>query len=200
MFCPKCGVRNDDNARFCAGCGAAINGGQAPQQFQQQPQPFQQQPFQQQPFQQQYQPPRKKSKAGVVIAVILVLALLGVGAFYIFGGGLSPNHLAQVCFTTAVDAETAAPIGRDTRFPSSTPEIIVAATIRNVDKAGVYVTAVWTHTDSGEQVYSDPLYVNYDAWINFSVVNTGSGFPTGTYTVDLYVGEVLTESASFTVN
>jgi hypothetical protein len=99
-----------------------------------------------------------------------------------------------------VDAETAAPIGRATTFPSSTPEIIVAATIRNVDEAGVYVTAVWTHTDSGEQVYSDPLYVNYDAWINFSVVNTGSGFPTGTYTVDLYVGEVLTESASFTVN
>lgn len=194
MFCPKCGARNDDNVRFCSGCGTVLGGSPAPQQFQQQ------QPFQQQPFQPQYQAPIKKSKAGAVIAVILVLALLGVGAFYIFGGGLAANNISRVCFTTEVDSVTAAPVGTATKFASSTPEIIVAAQIRNVDEAGVYVTAVWTHTDSGEQVYSDPLYVNYDAWINFSVVNTGSGFPLGTYKVELYVGETLMESASFTIN
>lgn len=28
MFCGKCGVKNADNATFCAGCGAKLNGGQ----------------------------------------------------------------------------------------------------------------------------------------------------------------------------
>ena len=25
MFCPKCGTENDDNAKFCKGCGASLN-------------------------------------------------------------------------------------------------------------------------------------------------------------------------------
>ena len=30
MFCPKCGTSNDDSARFCAKCGAALAAAAAP--------------------------------------------------------------------------------------------------------------------------------------------------------------------------
>ena len=30
MFCPKCGTSNDDSARFCAKCGAALAAAEAP--------------------------------------------------------------------------------------------------------------------------------------------------------------------------
>jgi len=30
MFCPKCGTSNDDSARFCAKCGAALAAVEAP--------------------------------------------------------------------------------------------------------------------------------------------------------------------------
>lgn len=36
MFCPNCGARNEDNAKFCSGCGSALGasapGTQAPSQ------------------------------------------------------------------------------------------------------------------------------------------------------------------------
>ena len=28
MFCGKCGAKNADDAQFCTGCGAKLNGGQ----------------------------------------------------------------------------------------------------------------------------------------------------------------------------
>ena len=27
MFCPKCGSKNDDAAKFCANCSTSLNGG-----------------------------------------------------------------------------------------------------------------------------------------------------------------------------
>lgn len=35
MFCSKCGMKNEDGAQFCSGCGAALIGGQSGEEIQQ---------------------------------------------------------------------------------------------------------------------------------------------------------------------
>ncbi len=50
MFCPNCGFQNSDDSRFCAGCGAPINGAAEPQ-------------AQTQNYQQTYQPQYQPAKS-----------------------------------------------------------------------------------------------------------------------------------------
>lgn len=62
MFCTNCGTKNNDDSRFCCGCGAPLNGGapaqapvQAPYPQDQYQQPYgqYQQPYAQNPYPQQ---------------------------------------------------------------------------------------------------------------------------------------------------
>lgn len=81
MFCPKCGNQNDDNARFCAACGAVFdNAAQQPQQPQQ---PQYQMP--QQPMYANMQPvvPGK----GLAVAS-MVLGIIGLVLFCIWYIGI----------------------------------------------------------------------------------------------------------------
>ncbi len=98
-FCSGCGAQMADNARFCPKCGTtAAQQPVQPQyqqpQFQQQPQ-YQQQQYQQPVYQQQpqyqqpmyAQPPKKKGKGGIVFLVILLIAALGIVAYFGFREG-----------------------------------------------------------------------------------------------------------------
>lgn len=76
MKCPSCGKENNDQATYCATCGAPLN--TAPQQ------PAYQQPAYQQPA----PAPKKKSKKGcgiaagvvaVIVVVVIIIAALGGG-------------------------------------------------------------------------------------------------------------------------
>lgn len=100
MFCPECGTRNEDDARFCAACGTSLvefQTQQTPQgqQYQQIPQG---QGYQQAP-QQPYQPPRppKKPVSKAFIAVIfecLLAAGLIVGIVLTLNNKFSPESVA----------------------------------------------------------------------------------------------------------
>lgn len=117
MFCPECGTRNEDDARFCAACGTSLvefqtqqtpqgqgyqqasqqgyQQGPQGQQYQQAPQGQQ---YQQAP-QQQYQPPRppKKPVSKAFIAVIfecLLAAGLIVGIVLTLNNKFSPESVA----------------------------------------------------------------------------------------------------------
>lgn len=119
MFCPECGTRNEDDARFCAACGTSLVEFQTQQepmfqpQYQQasQGQPYQQapqgQPYQQtpqgQPYQQapqqQYQPPRPPKKPvpkaliAVVFECLLAIGLI-VGIVLTLNNKFSPESVA----------------------------------------------------------------------------------------------------------
>ena len=204
MFCPKCGARNDDNVRFCVNCGSTLSASQQKNQFQQmpplqQPNQFQQRPpLQQAPYGQPMYMQPKKSKAGVIIAIIAVLVILGVVATIWFNGGFSFSNVKQAYIATAVDPTTSEPLDQVKRVPSTTATVYVAALIRNVDE-GANVVAVWYHLDSEETVVSEPLYINYDAWVNFSIDRIGSNFPTGDFVVELYVNDSLQKTLEFTI-
>lgn len=88
MKCPSCGKENNDQAAYCATCGAPLNNASPQQPAYQQAAP--QQPVYQQPAYQQPAPaPKKKSKKGcgiaagvvaaVVVVVIIIIAALGGG-------------------------------------------------------------------------------------------------------------------------
>ena len=83
MFCPKCGIQNDDNSKFCQGCGATLTEPAAPDTSAAPPPPS---PAYNAPppvYQQTPAPKAKKSHAGVIIAVILVLILVVCAVIFV---------------------------------------------------------------------------------------------------------------------
>jgi TM2 domain-containing membrane protein YozV len=90
MFCPKCGVSNDDAARFCRSCGAPVASGGAlgppvpTQSAPPPPLPPQQVPLQGDPRVRGPQYPNKQYATGKNPGVALILSILipGVGQFY----------------------------------------------------------------------------------------------------------------------
>lgn len=117
MFCPECGTKNEDYARFCAECGTPLNvsgdnaeavravdnSGMNPKTVQiQQPvygQPQMQQPMYQQPV---YQPPKPKKPrkplsklAKVVIAETVLAAALVGGLVSLAKSKTDPKNIAE---------------------------------------------------------------------------------------------------------
>lgn len=85
MFCQNCGARLEQNARFCENCGAAV--AQAAQ-AQQPAQPVQYTaPVYNQAQAPMYYPQPKKAANGLLIGIVglLILVLLTVAAFVLFG-------------------------------------------------------------------------------------------------------------------
>ena len=141
-FCPNCGNPLPDFGRFCPKCGQEINtesasqneAYQAPQeQFQnqysyQQDQGWQQQDQGwQQPNQNWQQPAPKKSKAGLIIGlVVLLLAGLGAVACFVWPGFL--NDKQEPAPTTATATATEAPTAPETiaTVPATQPPVTVA--------------------------------------------------------------------------
>ena len=210
MFCPKCGTKNDDDVRSCISCGSQFVNPQAGT-FQQQANQFQHRPslseqgqFQQMPPLQQsgqfapiYQKP-KKSKAGIVVLVIVLILIIGTVAVIWLNDGFPGLNVRKAYITTAIDPVSSEPMGQEVNVLSSAPTIYVAALIKNVG-AGVNVVSVWHYIDGGDTVVSETLFVSYDTWINFYLSQPYTGFPIGSYSVELYVNEQLQKTVYFKV-
>lgn len=92
MYCTGCGVENDDNARFCKGCGAELSIDQtvllSPQDEPAQPPPSQPTPAQPAPVQAQPQPAAPApARRGGNVALIVVLVALGLMLLVVIGVG-----------------------------------------------------------------------------------------------------------------
>lgn len=75
-FCPNCGAPLEDIAVFCGSCGARLDAPAQPQQ------PVYEQPVYEQPVPQQ----PKKSKKGLVVAIVAIVAVVGIAAALYFSG------------------------------------------------------------------------------------------------------------------
>jgi hypothetical protein len=70
MFCPDCGARNADNAKFCSGCGNALGVSAQKMQAPSQPSP------------QPYSAPLQPGQKNPTLAAILNFFLPGIGYWY----------------------------------------------------------------------------------------------------------------------
>ena len=118
MFCPKCGTKNEDDARFCAACGAPLedNTVQAPaaeqmtapqapestQEAAQQPQMTAQQPQVQAPAAPKQPMSAKQRKSIITGAAVAALVII----FIIAGSVLSsPKRIAQNYFKASMEGQ-----------------------------------------------------------------------------------------------
>lgn len=125
MFCPKCGTKNEDDARFCAACGAPIEDAapqmtapQAPENAQEEtavpqpqmtapqadaaPQPQVQTPVQQAPASPKQPMSAKQRKSVIIGAAAVVLVIIFIAAGNIFS---SPKRIAEKYFAASMEGQ-----------------------------------------------------------------------------------------------
>ena len=110
MFCPKCGTKNEDDARFCAACGAPLEDNtvqtpaaeqmtapQAPESTQEEAAQQPQMTAQQAPVQQASAAPKQPMSAKQRKSIITGAAIAALVIIFIITGSVlsSPKRIAQ---------------------------------------------------------------------------------------------------------
>jgi hypothetical protein len=225
MFCQKCGQTLSDDAKFCENCGALTTKppqSPPPQQTYQQPvqpayqqtaapqQPYAYQAPIQQPYPQGYQQPvggyqqpygygapiKKKSKAGLVIGIILGLIVVIVGIVVV--AGLFGKDVSSIKMSATVDEDTYAPISPTSVFYDDTPTI--HCTLVSKLPVGSLVTTEWAYEDTAY----DPTSIDYytqvkPEQIDFSIDMPDGGWPLGQYTVTVTADGKVISTVKFEV-
>ena len=101
MYCSGCGTENDDNARFCKGCGAELSIDQtvllSPHEEPAQPPPAQPAPAQPQPQPAAPAPARGGSNAALIVVLValglMLLVVIGVGGYLLGQRFDSPEEM-----------------------------------------------------------------------------------------------------------
>ena len=91
MFCQKCGTENDDNAKFCKGCGATLNS--SPK------------------IENNENKNSSNNKLIIAVAAIICICVIAGGLFMVFGNNSSDNvatsaNNAETNDSTTVNADT----------------------------------------------------------------------------------------------
>ena len=91
MFCQKCGTENDDNAKFCKGCGATLNS--SPK------------------IEKNENKNSSNNKLIIAVAAIICICVIAGGLFMVFGNNSSDNvatsaNNAETNDSTTVNADT----------------------------------------------------------------------------------------------
>ena len=197
MFCPKCGVKSEEGARFCTGCGAplAVN-----------PADVIKQPFQQNPSQESPPPssePRSKKKKGCLIAAgVAAFLLLVLIVLAIMNGGeisFTTAHFSEAYMASEINPETSEPVVKTEVFPKrSTTKIYAVALVKNIP-GDTKLSAVWYHIPTGSSLRTEnDVVTDKDMWVNFNLTNP-RGFVAGEYKVDLMINGKVEKTLHFRV-
>jgi hypothetical protein len=134
--CPRCGAPVAFGVGFCNNCGTQLNWPTQPQ-YQPPPQHPAQTPYYQQQYQQQYQepqqpgdyqqqpePPKKKSKIGIISLAIILVALAAVGSCVVcIMQPESSDITAPTPFTAAEQAYASAIVDQSTTLAGALAEL-----------------------------------------------------------------------------
>lgn len=109
MFCPNCGMKNDEDALFCESCGTRLTDEQQPEPAQVQTELVQAesvQPSEYYTAPAEYQTPAPMEKNKVILVVEVILAVAAIALFICTGKNIfSVDHVAGNYFKTLMDAD-----------------------------------------------------------------------------------------------
>jgi hypothetical protein len=189
MFCAKCGTENATEDLYCKGCGAPLKVEQAKVN-------------ESQGLEGSAVKPAKKSKRkGCLITVIVVAVILLVLIIIaVTNGGeasFSTANIKDAVMALEVDPATQEASVEQDVFTQDTNIIYVTFYVKNVP-SDTKVSSLWTYIPSGESMAVDPLYLDQDAQVQFSI-EMPNGFIPGDYQVELFLDDKLEETLPFTV-
>lgn len=93
MFCPECGKKNEKGAKFCEHCGAKMEDNTSNAK----------------PTSKEKKPINKKSmskKCKIILGIVIVLAILLIIFFCVFGSKYKPSKIAEEYFVALMNEDT----------------------------------------------------------------------------------------------
>lgn len=189
MFCPNCGQQIPDNSRFCGRCGAQLGGAQTQGG---QPGVAPQQSFQQvSRYSAQYQAvqPKKKSKVGIIIAIVAAVVVIAVAVFLITGlhkSDSSGNNASDSASSSGTSGSSNSGSSASTNANDGTYEVADGVTMKldsiNVTPAEGWnpctLSATMTIVNKGQTPWTPPSWISSEIGLNKTDGTTVSGVST----------------------
>ncbi len=219
MFCRNCGKEIDDGSSFCTNCGAKIektnNQRQAPNQNFTTKAPMSnhssllghEQSSRKGFFKGKEKRigtsgeikfnsrdnPKKKGSIIKKLFLFIVFVAIGFVAYSMFFG----SNIASLEISSAIDPNTYAPTSIAEVFPTDTPEIYATFFISGLD-IGTPIQGEWIYEN--QQAGIAELHTsekNQNAFFSFSIPD--NGWPTGSYSINIYIDGELETTKEFSI-
>ncbi len=210
-FCASCGAPVTTPGHFCASCGAPLQFTQegthvSPPAGTQAPTSSYGTPVNTSAYTNTAEQPltvKPKRGKGWLIALLIVLALAaGLIILLSLNGGevsFSTANLSEYAIASEVDPVLLSPTVKADVFSTDAPIVYATVLVRNAPE-DTLVTAKWVYEDESYDIGTSELFTTEtNQYLAFNLTIPDTGFPVGSYRVDISLNGEFQKSMTFTV-